>query len=274
MDRDYFKRVDEAVRYILGRAKVSPKVMLVLSGGISKFLDKVEDKISLTASDIPNFPKPTAEGHSGKITFGRVSGVDVAVFQGRFHYYEGHKMSDIVFPVFVMNKLGAKILILTSATGGINKDLSVGDIVLLKDHINFMGTNPLIGISTLLPENQFPDMTDAYSKRLREIARMSAHELGMELREGVYIASSGPSYETPAEVKAFRMLGADVAGMSVVPEITVAKFLKMETLAFSCIANPAADLHPGGMNHKEVLEAMRGIDETLSRLLFKIFGYL
>lgn len=274
MVKDYFKRVSEAAAYISSRLDISPKVMLVLSGGLSEFVGKIEEAVVIMAADVPHFPTATAEGHSGKMTFGKIGGIPLAALQGRFHYYEGHRMSDIIFPLFVMSALGAGTLILTSATGGINKDFKTGDIVLIKDHINLMGANPLVGISTLRPENQFPDMTDAYSKKLRPLAHSAAATVGIKLNEGVYVASSGPSYETPAEIIAFRQMGADVAGMSVVPEIIAAKFLKMETLAFSCIANPAADIHPGGMNHQEVLQAMKKMEKKLSSLLFAVIKQL
>lgn len=270
MKGDYFKKVREASAYIRDRVRSSPKVMLVLSGGLNKFVDKVEDPVTILACDVPNFPEATAEGHSGKMIFGKVGDISLVVFQGRFHFYEGHRMQNIVFPVFTMNDLGAKTLVVTNAVGCINPDFEPGDIMLIRDHINFMGTNPLIGISTQVPENQFPDMTDAYSERLQKVARKAAKEAGVRLREGIYIATSGPSYETKAEIAMFRKWGADAVGMSVIPEITAAKFLNMETLGFSCIANAAADLHTGGMSHHEVLTAMKGLEERLVDLLLAV----
>lgn len=274
METGYFKRVKEAAKFIKGKIKIAPKVMLVLSGGLTGFVDKIEDPVTIPAKDVPHFPMATAEGHSGKMIFGTIGTLPLVAFQGRFHFYEGHRGADVVLPLFVINSLGAKVLVLTNAVGAINRSFRPGDIMLIKDHINFMGMNPLIGISTQIPENQFPDMTDAYSARLRKAARESAMDAGVDLKEGVFIAASGPSYETKAEISAFRKWGADAVGMSVVPEITAAKFLNMETLAFSCIANLAADLHEGGMNHHEVLTAMKEMEGRLVKLLLSVVGRL
>ena len=270
MDKDYFSKVNEARDYLKSKIKIEPKVMLVLSGGLTEFVEKIDSPVTISAADVPHFPRATAEGHSGKMVFGTIDGLPLVAFQGRFHFYEGHSMADVIFPTFVMNALGAKTLVVTNAVGGINAGFNTGDIMLIKDHINFMGTNPLIGISTLKPENQFPDMTDAYSAKLQVLAKEAAGEVQLDLKEGVFIAASGPSYETRTEVKMFRSFGADAAGMSVVPEITTAKFLKMDTLGFSCIANPAADLHPGGMNHQEVLDAMKEMEGRLVKLLLAV----
>lgn len=270
VEKNYFYRVGEAGKFLREKVKISPKLMLVLSGGLTKFLDNIEDAVTVSAVDIPHFPHATAEGHSGKMVFGKIGGLPLVVLQGRFHYYEGHPMESVVFPTFVMNELGAKILMVTNATGGINASFKAGDIMLITDHINFMGVNPLVGITIQRPLDQFPDMTNAYSERLQDIAREAACERGVELKEGVYIACSGPSYETKTEIKAFRTWGADTIGMSVVPEITAANYLKMETLGFSCIANMAADLHGGGMNHHEVLAVMRQMEGKLVDLLLAV----
>lgn len=270
MEADYLKKVEEAKKYLEPKIGIMPKVMLVLSGGLTQFVDRIDDPVTIAATDVPNFPKATAEGHSGKMIFGKIGKLPLVVFQGRFHFYEGHRMQNVVFPLFTMHALGARTLVVTNAVGGIRESFKPGDIMLVKDHINFMGTNPLIGISTLTPKNQFPDMTDAYTSRLQDLARESAKMSGVELKEGVYIAASGPSYETKTEIRMFRSWGADAVGMSVIPEITTAKFLNMETLAFSCIANPAADLHAGGMNHHEVLDAMKEMEGRLVKLLLAV----
>jgi purine-nucleoside phosphorylase len=256
MMKNYFQKVTEAKDFIKAKVKIVPKVMLVLSGGLTEFVDKIGDAVTISSSDVPHFPKATAEGHSGRMIFGKIGGLPLVALQGRFHFYEGHKMEDVVFPVFVMNALGAKTLVVTNAVGGINESFRPGDIMLINDHINFMGANPLIGISTQRSENQFPDMTDAYSLHLQKLARDVARDVGVNLREGVYIATSGPTY--------------DAAGLSVVPEIIAAKFLNMDTLGFSCIANLAADLHPGGMSHKEVLANMKEMEGRLVKLLLAV----
>lgn len=270
MPTKYFDRVNEAKKYLEGKIMIKPRIMLVLSGGIQEFVEKIEEPITVCAADIPHFPRATAEGHSGKMIFGRINGTPLVAFQGRFHYYEGHKMEDVIFPTFVMNSLGAKTLVVTNATGGINGSFKPGDIMLINDHINFMGVNPLIGIATQRDVDQFTDMTNAYTAKLQVLARDAARDSGVELKEGVYVATSGPSYETKSEVKMLRMLGADAVGMSVIPEVTTANFLKMETLGFSCIANQAADLHPGGMNHHEVLAAMKAMEGKLVKLLLAV----
>jgi len=270
MNKDYFAKVEEAKNYISSKVSLRPDVMLVLSGGLTEFVEKIEEQTVVSAAEIPNFPKATAEGHSGKMIFGKVEGVPIVALQGRFHFYEGHRMADVIFPTFVMNALGAKVLVVTNATGGINEAFKTGDIMMITDHINNMGENPLRALATLRSENQFTDMTDAYSARLHGLAGEAAKAAGVDLKEGVFIATSGPTYETKSEIKMFRVWGADTVGMSVVPEITAANFLSMETLGFSCIANPAADLHEGGMNHHEVLDAMKEMEGRLVKLLIEV----
>lgn len=274
MEKNYFEKVEAAAKFIKGKIKTLPKVMVVLSGGLTKFVEKIESPVTVLAADVPNFPRATAEGHSGKMIFGRLEGRDIVALQGRYHYYEGHPMESVVFPTFVMNSLGAKTLVVTNATGGVNASFKPGDIMLITDHINFMYDSPLRGITTQRPENQFPDMTNAYSKRLQKIAHDAAKGAGVDLKVGVYLASYGPNYETRAEIKMFRAWGADSIGMSVVPEVTAANYLGMEAVGFSCIANMAADLHAGGMNHHEVLDAMKKMEDRLVRLLIGVIKNL
>lgn len=274
MRKDYFNKVNDAKKYIQGKINIIPELMLVLSGGLTKFVDKIENPVTISAGEIPHFPKATAEGHSGKMIFGNVDGLSVVTLQGRVHFYEGHEMASVIFPTFVMNALGADKILVTNAAGGVNASFNPGDIMMVTDHINFMGTNPLIGIATERTENQFPDMTNAYSERLQKLARSAAKDAGIEMKEGVFMAVSGPSYETKAEIKMLRGWGADAIGMSVIPEIITANFLNMETLAFSCIANRAADMHDGKMNHHEVLEAMKNMEDKLVKLLLSIVAKL
>ncbi len=264
---DFFNKVNESADWLAGSLKIRPSMVIVLSGGFGGFVDLLEGKTVFSSSEIPNFPTSKAEGHSGKIVFGDMFGVPVAVMQGRYHYYEGHSPQSVVFPHFVFNKLGAKVLVTTNAVGGIKKTLKPGDIMMIRDHINFMGINPLIGLAVLRKTDQFTSMTDAYSARLRAIAKRAAKKAKVSLKEGVFIATSGPNYETKAEIGMFRKWGADAVGMSTVPEVIAANFLGMEVVSFSCIANKASDLHEGKMTHAEVLLAMNSMAKKAVSLL-------
>jgi len=201
------------------------------------------------------------------VIFGTWKGVPLAVMQGRAHYYEGVDIHEISLPVHVLHILGCKTMIVTNAAGGINAAFMPGDVMLITDHINFMGVNPIRGIGGVNPKNPFPDMTNVYSKNLQQVATDVAKQLDLSLKNGVYIACGGPSYETKAEVRAFRQWGADAVGMSTVPEVITASYHKMQVLGLSCIANPAADLHPGGMSHAEVLKNMEAVQPKLIKLI-------
>ncbi len=268
----YFQFVDEAAVWLRGRISISPRVIVVLSAGLDGFLKAIEQPVKIASSDIPHFPRSRTEGHAGVLTFGNVKGVPVAALAGRFHYYEGHAASDVIFPYFALAALGAEALVATNAAGGINKSFQPGELMLVTDHINMMGMNPLVGLAVQRAENQFTDMTNAYDKRLREQAAAVAKGLGINLREGVYLAVSGPSYETKSEIRAFRAMGADAVGMSTVPEVIAANFLGLKVLCFSCIANAAADLHEGAISHAEVLEAMKNLSPKVVSLLEGVVG--
>ncbi|OGQ48848.1 MAG: purine-nucleoside phosphorylase, partial [Deltaproteobacteria bacterium RIFCSPLOWO2_02_FULL_47_10] len=244
-----------------------PSILAILGSGLSSLVDELEVEQNIAYSEIPNFPKSGVEGHAGRIIFGLWKGVPLAVMQGRAHYYEGFDMRDVTLPIHVLHIMGAKTLIITNAVGGINAAFMPGDIMMLTDHINFMGMNPLRGVGPVNPKNPFPDMTSVYSKNLQQVATEVAKQLELPLKTGVYIALAGPSYETRAEIRAFRQWGADAVGMSTVPEVIVASYHKMQILGFSCIGNLAADLHPGGMSHAEVLKAMEGIQPKLVKLI-------
>ncbi len=263
----YFDHVAESSDWIQSRISIQPKVMVVLSGGLDSFLDNISNQESFTSSDIPHFPKSNAQGHAGKIIFGEFNSTPMVILQGRYHYYEGHLPQTIVFPYFVMSELGVKTLITTNAVGGINRDFSPGDIMLVRDHINMMGVNPLIGLAVQRKTDQFTSMTDAYSERLAMLAKKCSQDINLPLKEGVYLATSGPCYETKAEIRAFRGMGADAVGMSTVPAVIAANFLNMNVLSLSCIANPAADLHEGKMTHAEVLNTMNAMAEKVVLLL-------
>ncbi len=263
----YFPNVDESVAWLAERVSIKPDIVVVLSGGLGDFIEGMDERVEISSKDIPHFPTARAQGHSGKIVFGKYDGIPIAVLVGRYHYYEGHAPQDVVFPYFVLAGLGAKTLVTTNAVGGVNADFNPGDVMMVTDHINAMGINPLIGIAVQRSENQFTGMTNAYDAELQDVARGIASKIGLELREGVYLATSGPSYETKAEVAAFRRMGADAVGMSTVPAVIAANFLGMRVLTFSCISNPAADLHSGDMTHQEVLDAMNALAPKVVELL-------
>lgn len=259
----YFK---EAVEFLKKEVATPPSVLVVLSGGLQRLVDALDGVKRLSATDIPHFPCSTAEGHTGEIAFGQYQQVPVAVMLGRTHYYEGLPMQVITFPVHVLHMFGAKTLLITNAAGGINPTFTPGDLMMIRDHINLMGDNPLRGVSTQT-KYQFVDMTNAYQTSLQQQMQDVARAQDLNMKEGVYLATPGPSYETPAEIRAFRHMGADAVGMSTVPEVIVANSHRMHVAGISCIANMAADLHPGSMNHAEVLKAVQGAEPKLVQLL-------
>jgi len=252
----FFACVDEAAAWIGQRTDTRPGIAVVLSAGLGGLTESIEGPKNFASSDIPRFPGARAEGHKGSLSFGTMGGVPIVAMSGRFHYYEGHSPQEVVFPYFVLAALGVRHLITTNAVGGVNKRFKPGDLMLVTDHINMMGINPLVGVAVQRPKDQFTSLVGAYDEGLRAIAMEVAKGIGLRVKEGVYLATSGPSYETKAEIAAFRKLGADAVGMSTVPEVIAARFLGMKVLSLSCIANPAADLHEGEMTHKEVLDAM------------------
>ncbi|MDP2600667.1 MAG: purine-nucleoside phosphorylase [Deltaproteobacteria bacterium] len=263
----YFQKVEESAAYLKAKLQTPPKLLLVLTGGLQKFLETIKDQQIFKSTEISHFPAPKAEGHTGQIIFGRFQGLPVAVMMGRSHYYEGLSPQEVVFPYFVFNKLGVDQLITTNAVGGIRTDLKGGDIMAVTDHINMMGTNPLIGISVLTPSDQFTSMQKAYDPEWIKMAQKIAKQNKVVLKKGVFLGTTGPSYETPAEIKAFRSLGADTVGMSTIFEIITARYLKMRVLTLNMIANPSADRHKGEMTHKEVLQTIQKSQEKMVRLL-------
>lgn len=263
----FFNKANEAAAFLKDKISMTPKLLVVLTGGLSQFVDELTLKTTLSSADIPNFPKTHVEGHAGKIIFGKWKGVPLIAMQGRYHYYEGHTPQAVIFPYFVFEKLGVKAVVTTNAVGGINKSFKPGDLVVLTDHINMMGSNPLIGIAVQRPTNQFTSMTNAYDEDLRKMAGRAAKNVGIKLKEGVYVGVIGPSYDTKAEVKAFRNMGADTIGMSTIFEVIACNFLNMKVLTINCVANPAADLHGGTMRHEEVLAAINKAQPQLIKLL-------
>ncbi len=247
----------------------NPEIGIVLGSGLGDLADEFCE-ISIPYSKIPGFPTSTVKGHKGQLVFAAINGKKVMMMQGRFHYYEGHPMDVVTYPIKVMKKLGIKTVILTNAAGGVNVYFKPSDLMLITDHINFMGNNPLIGPNDDSLGTRFPDMSEVYTKSLREKARSCAKKLGIDLQEGVYMALTGPTYETPAEVKMVRLLGADAVGMSTVPEAIVASYCKMDVLGLSCICNSAAGISTVGLSHEEVLQAAEAAKSKFKSLVLEV----
>lgn len=262
-----YERAEEAAGFVRQRTKLRPKIGLVLGSGLGAFAEELTQATAIPYAEIPHFPQPTAVGHAGRLVLGLNSMVPVAVLQGRAHYYEGYSIREVVFPVRVLARLGVRILVLTNAAGGINLELKECGLLLIRDHINLQGVNPLLGPNDERWGPRFPDMSEAYSKRLIAIAREEARKLGVQLFEGVYAALAGPSYETPAEIRYLRMIGADVVGMSTVPEVIVANHMGLRVLAISCVTNMAAGILDKKINHEEVLEAGERVGGQFAALL-------
>ena len=247
-------RIQNAVDYLRSRTDAEPEMGMILGSGLGDFADTLENRLVIPFTDIPDFPAATVPGHAGAFVFGTKHGKSVVCLQGRLHYYEGHPMSVLTMPVRIMAKLGVKTLLLTNAAGGVNKDYRPGDLMLITDHINYSGMNPLIGEHHESFGPRFPDVTDLYSSALRLKLKLAAVEAGIVLRQGVYMMFSGPSYETPAEIRMARILGADAVGMSTVPEAIVAAQCGIKCLGVSCITNLAAGVSPNKLSHQEVME--------------------
>lgn len=274
MLKNYFNHVAESAEFLKKNISQPPEIILVLSGGLSSFVGDLKDPKSLKSVDIPHFPKPKAEGHSGEVIFGNWNSLPIAVLKGRSHFYEGLTPQEVVYPYFVLNQLGAKFLVTTNAVGGIRNDLDAGDIMVVEDQINMMGTNPLIGLSVQRSQNQFPSMQKAFDPELIALTSLVAKKQKIKLKKGVFLGTTGPNYETPAEIKAFRNLGADSIGMSTVFEVIAARFLNIRVLALNIITNPSADRHTGEMKHSEVLSAMQKAEAKVLKLLEGIFNRL
>lgn len=248
------KRIEEAARYIESRSPIKPEVGLILGSGLGVLADSMEEAVTVHYSDIPHFPVSTVEGHAGELLLGKIGGRPVLLMKGRFHMYEGYEGETVTFPIRVMKALGITTLLVTNAAGGVNTSYEPGDLMLISDHINLTGVNPLIGPNHPELGVRFPDMSEAYSKRLRKKAKEIGSESGLKLQEGVYAGFMGPSYETPAEIRMVRVLGGDAVGMSTVPEVIIARHSGMEVLGISCISNMAAGILDQPLSHEEVIE--------------------
>jgi purine-nucleoside phosphorylase len=252
-DSDY-ARAERAAKFILSKTKLRPQIALVLGSGLGAFADELTETTRIPYERIPNFPRSTAIGHAGRLVIGKAGNVAVAAMQGRVHFYEGYAEQEVVFPMRVFGRMGIRSAILTNAAGGINLEFKQGALVVIRDHINLQGTNPLIGPNDERFGLRFSDMTTAYWQPYRETALAEAKRQGMEVSEGVYAALSGPSYETPAEIRYLRTIGADLVGMSTVPEVIVARHMGIRVLGISCVTNMAAGILDQPINHLEVLE--------------------
>ena len=262
-----YEQVEEARCFLAGRLGSAPQVGVVLGSGLDAFAAELADPLVVSYPEIPHWPRSTVAGHAGRLVAGRLGGKMVAVLAGRAHLYEGHPVGAVVFPTRVLGKLGIRTLILTNAAGGVNPAFGAGQLALLADHINLLGTSPLFGETDERFGPRFVDLSQVYPARLRELARASGRELGIDLAEGVYAALYGPNYETPAEVRYLRAIGADMVGMSTVPEAIAAAQMGLPVLGISCIANAAAGVLPQKITHEEVLAAGARVRETLSALL-------
>jgi len=261
------ERICAAYEHIRSQTDAAPEVGLVLGSGLGDFCDRLEGQQVIPFSAIPHFPVSTVSGHDGAFVFGSFGGRPVVALRGRIHYYEGYTQQEITMPIRVMAKLGVKTLVLTNAAGGVNLDFSAGCLMLISDHINYSGMNPLIGPNLDEFGPRFPDMSDVYTKSLREKLKPLAAQAGIGLKEGVYMMYSGPSYETPAEIRAFRTLGADAVGMSTVPEAIVARHSGMQVMGVSCITNMAAGVLDRKLDHAEVVETAQRVKGDFTRLL-------
>lgn len=261
-------------KYLEERMPARPSVAVVLGSGLGDFADELSEAVVIQYGDIPGWPRSTAVGHAGKLAFGKLDGCDVVVLSGRAHLYEGYSPARVTYPMRVMKLLGVRSVVLTNAAGGINLEYDQGALVLVSDHINLQGVNPLAGANEEEFGPRFPDMSEGYCARYRKLAKRTASELGIPLHEGIYAAMQGPSYETPAEIRYLRTIGADLVGMSTVPEAIVCNHMGMKVLAISCVTNMAAGILPQKINHEEVLETGRMVRATFTKLLRAIIPRL
>jgi purine-nucleoside phosphorylase len=259
--------IDQAKQYIEERTALRPSMAVVLGSGLGGFADELTDRTELPYGEIPGWPVSTAIGHAGKLIVGQLDGMALAVMAGRAHLYEGNTPAQVTHGVRVLRSIGVRGLVLTNAAGGINLTLERGGLVLISDHINLMGCNPLVGANDETVGPRFPDMSDAYNRQFRQIAKTVAANLAIPVTEGVYAALLGPSYETPAEIRMLRTLGADVVGMSTVPEVIAANHMSMKALGISCVTNMAAGILPQKITAEEVIETGVMVRETLVRFL-------
>ena len=260
-------RAQRAAKYILSKSRLRPKIGIVLGSGLGAFADELTDTIHVPYEKIPGFPKPTVDGHAGRLVIGKVNEIPVAVMQGRVHFYEGYSAGEVAYPMRVLRQIGIQTAVLTNAAGAINLNFSPGALVVIRDHLNLNGMNPLVGPNDIRFGARFPDMSEAYCKRYREIALAEGSKLGLNVKEGVYAAFSGPSFETPAEIRYLRTIGADMVGMSTVPEVIIARHMGIRVLGISCVTNMAAGILDQLLSHAEVVETGERVKVQFAALL-------
>jgi purine-nucleoside phosphorylase len=262
--------INDAVAYIRTKSSLQPEAGLILGSGLGNVVDAIDVETSIPYAEIPGAKASTVLGHQGRLILGRANRLPVAVMQGRVHFYEGYEMAEVMFLARVLGRLGIKKLVVTNAAGGINTDYKPGDLMLISDHINLMGVNPLRGANVEDLGVRFPDMSDAYAESLRAVAKQVAEEQGLKVQEGVYLALSGPTYETPAEIRAFRILGADAVGMSTAPEVIAASHMQIPVLGISCITNMAAGILKQKLTHQEVMDTTARVQTEFTNLVLGV----
>jgi purine-nucleoside phosphorylase len=267
-------KIRQTVAAIQKRHPARPRLGLILGSGLGAYADTLQCKTVIPFDELPNFPCSTVAGHSGNLVLGEAEGVPAAILQGRVHFYEGYTMAEVAFPVRVLGGLGIRQLIVTNAAGGIHMDFHPGDLMLIADHINLMGANPLIGPNPDELGARFPDMSEAYDGAMRQVAVRVARDQGIPLQSGIYAGLAGPSYETPAEIRMLRTLGADAVGMSTVPEVIIANHIGIKVLGISCIANMAAGILPRKLTHQEVMDTAHRVREQVISLFCGIIPIL
>lgn len=265
-------KLNESVEYIKSKIDTFPEIGLILGSGLGDMADMAENKVIIKYKDVPNLPQSTVKGHAGQFVFGTYMGKQVVFMQGRFHYYEGNSMQDIALPVYIMKVLGVKKLIVTNAAGGVNTSFNPGDLMIIEDHINMAGNNPLIGDNLDEMGPRFPDMSEGYWKELINLAESVASNLNINVKKGVYLMLSGPTYETPAEVRMVRTLGGDAVGMSTVPEVIAARHCGISVMGISCITNMACGILNQPLNHNEVIETSNKVKDTFVSLVSNILN--
>ena len=265
--KNMFDKVKESAEFIKGKSNVEPKIGLILGSGLGVLGDEIQNPVKIKYNDIPNFPVSTVEGHAGQLVIGTLEGKEVVAMQGRFHYYEGYSQQEITFPVRVMKALGVDTIVVTNAAGGANKEFKPGDLMVIKDHINLSGNNPLMGSNDERFGPRFPDMSTAYKQKYVDLVKNCAKKLDMTIQEGVYAFFSGPTYETPAEVRMAQILGADAVGMSTAPEVIVASHSGMDVVGISCITNMAAGILDQPLDHEEVIETTQKVKSEFLSLV-------
>jgi purine-nucleoside phosphorylase len=269
-----FDRAERAAEQIRSRTNTKPEIAVVLGSGLGAFADELDESTAIAYKEIYGFAQATVEGHAGKLVIGKAGAVPIAAMQGRFHFYEGYPLDDVTFPVRVLKLLGVKTLILTNAAGSLNTELTPGSLMIISDHINLMGANPLIGPNEDRFGPRFPDLTSTYDPELQSLVIEEATAMDIDMRRGVYAALSGPSYETPAEIHMVRTLGADAVGMSTVPEAIIARHMDMRVIGISCITNLAAGVSNRPIDHSQVMEIGKRVRGQFTELLRRVIGRL